>query len=436
MSAPSAAPTQHADPLPDLLRPPTTPAELDIPALLVEQLVLRRIMMLEQTTTRALVEHIGLDMQIIDVAFQSLRNKKHVDVLGLQGNDYRFELTSLGRSRALEAMTRTTYAGFAPVSLRRYFHMVSMLRADVNVRTADVNHAMSDLVVSQELVRRIGPAFATQRPILLHGPSGTGKTSIAERLVRLYDDAVAIPHAVEIDGQIVVVFDPIVHRPLPVQPAGLDPRWIVCERPMVVAGGELELGMLDLKRDPVSGIYMAPLQMKANNGLLIIDDFGRQMIPPAALLNRWIVPLERRIDYLTLEYGLKFSIPFELQVVFSTNIPPVELGDEAFFRRIPNKIHVGEVTFEEFDEIVRRCAHATGFLDSASDVPSTFRMICHEMGASSLRPCIPMDLCRIAQSICQFDDLPMVLTRNIVWRAAEMYFSASGTGEGSSQLFA
>ncbi len=432
-----AEPAAAESSIPDLLRPPTAQAELDISALLVEQLVIRRVLMLEQTTTRSLSKDLGLDLQIVDVAFHSLRTKKHVEVLGLQGNDYRFELTSLGRDRAIEAMARTTYCGVAPVSLHRYFKMVAMLRADVDVRIGHVTEAMSDLVVSNDLIRRIGPAFATQRPILFHGPAGTGKTSIAERLVRLYDDAVVIPHAVEVDGQVILVFDPMVHRPLAKQPEGLDPRWVACDRPMVVAGGELELGMLDIKRDPVSGIYMAPLQMKANNGLLIIDDFGRQLIPPTVLLNRWIVPLERRIDYLTLDYGLKFSIPFELQVVFSTNIPPVELGDEAFFRRIPNKIHVGEVTFEEFDEIVRRCAEATGFRNAAPEVPATVRMICQELGANSLRPCIPMDLCRLALSICQFDELPLVLNRTVIWRAAELYFTASGTGtRDGSQLFA
>jgi hypothetical protein len=197
----------------------------------------------------------------------------------------------------------------------------------------------------------------------------------------------------------------------------------------------LELGMLDVKRDPISGIYMAPLQMKANNGILIVDDFGRQQIAPSALLNRWIVPLERRIDYLTLDYGLKFSIPFECLVVFSTNIPPLELGDEAFFRRIPNKIHVGEVTPEEFDEIVRRAIDATQFY-ADPETPLTMRAICRELGASSLRPCIPIDLCRIARSICDFDELPNDLTRDVIWRSAEMYFTADGTSSGSKSLFA
>ncbi len=420
--------------IPDILRPPLTPAELDIPMLLVEQLMLRRVFAVEQTSTHQLVSDLGLDIQIIDAAFESLRQKKQIDVLGLQGSNYRFELTSQGRDRALEATNRTTYAGIAPVSLPRYFNLVSLLRADVRLQKEQVAHALSDLVVSDDLVRRFGPAFTTQRPMLLHGPSGTGKTSIAERLVRLFDDAVAIPYAVEIDGQIIVLFDPIVHRPLAHQPDGLDPRWVVCERPMVIAGGELELSMLDVKRDPLSGIYMAPLQMKANNGVLVVDDFGRQQIAPSALLNRWIVPLERRVDYLTLDYGLKFTIPFECLVVFSTNIPPLELGDEAFFRRIPNKIHVGEVTADEFDEIVRRALGVTGFYASP-DAPATMRMICAEMGATSLRPCIPMDLCRIARSICDFDELANDLNRDVMWRSAEMYFTATGTKSGTTSLF-
>ncbi len=420
--------------LPDILKPPGNPAALDIPMVLVERLVLRRVFTVEQTSTHQLVGDLGLEIQIIDAAFETLRQKKQINVLGLQGSNYRFELTQVGRERALEAMARTSYAGIAPVSLPRYFNLVHLLRADVRLQKGHVARALDDLVVSDELLRRVGPAFATQRPVLLHGPSGTGKTSIAERLVRLYDDVVAIPHAVEVDGQVIVVFDPIVHQPVPHQPEGIDPRWVVCERPMVIAGGELELGMLDVKRDPQSGIYMAPLQMKANNGLLIIDDFGRQQIAPSALLNRWIVPLERKVDYLSLDYGLKFSIPFECLVVFSTNIPPLELGDEAFFRRIPNKIYVGAVTPDEFDEISYRAMAATGFnMDPAA--PQVLRDVCVEMGAASLRPCVPMDLCRIARSIADFDELPNRLDRSVIQQAADMYFTAGGTQSESSSLF-
>jgi MoxR-like ATPase len=297
-----------------------------------------------------------------------------------------------------------------------------------------VTEALSDLVISDELIRRVGPAFATQRPVLLHGPAGTGKTSIAERLRRLYDDVVAIPYAVEVDGQVIVVYDPIVHQPIPNQPDDLDPRWVVCERPMVIAGGELELGMLDVKRDPQSGIYTAPLQMKANNGLLIIDDFGRQQIAPAALLNRWIVPLERKVDYLSLDYGLKFTVPFECLVVFSTNIPPLELGDEAFFRRIPNKIYVGAVTAPEFEEIAVRSFASTGFPVDPR-VAVHLRDVCESMGATSLRPCIPMDLCRIARSIVDFGELPNRLEESVLRQAADMYFTATGTQSDTSSLF-
>ncbi len=192
--------------------------------------------------------------------------------------------------------------------------------------TTDVRRVMSDLVLPDEILDAVGPAFAQQRSVFLYGPPGTGKTSIAERMTRLYGDVIVIPYAVEVDGQIITVFDPTLHKALPRQPQGIDARWVVCERPFVITGGELELSMLQTRRDPMSGVYNAPLQMKANNGVLLIDDFGRQLVPPGALLNRWIVPLERRVDFLSLDHGTKFAIPFQVLVVFSTNFPRASSG--------------------------------------------------------------------------------------------------------------
>ncbi len=198
----------------------------------------------------------------------------------------------------------------------------------------------------------LGPALISRNAIFLYGPAGTGKTTIAERLGRVFEDAVVVPWAVEVDGQVIMLADPAVHQEL--EPADLDlgagfeagsgavfeidPRWILCRRPFVAVGGELTTSMLDLQKDESSGAYSAPLQMKANNGILLIDDFGRQMISPRDLLNRWIVPLDRRIDFLSLGSGGKFDDLLEIQIVFSTNLAPHELADEAFLRRIPNKI--------------------------------------------------------------------------------------------------
>jgi predicted ATPase with chaperone activity len=209
-------------------------------------------------------------------------------------------------------------------------------------------------VVPDRMLDQLGPALISQNSIFLYGPSGNGKTSIAERMLRVYQDAVLIPYAVEVDNQIISLYDPVVHHRIDVErPRHRSPLGL-CKRPCIVVGGELIPSMLELRLDESSGIYAAPLQMKANNGIFIIDDFGRQLMSPRDLLNRWIVPLDRRVDYLTLRYGVKFQIPFELMVVFSTNLEPSDLADEAFLRRIQNKIEVEPVSAEVFDQIFQR----------------------------------------------------------------------------------
>ena len=208
------------------------------------------------------------------------------------------------------------------------------------------------------LLDQLGPALISQNSIFLYGPTGNGKTRIAERMLRVYQDAMLIPYAVEVDNQIISLYDPVVHQRIEVDDPDIDPRWVLCKRPCIVVGGELIPSMLELRLDEASGIYAAPLQMKANNGIFIIDDFGRQLMSPRDLLNRWIVPLDRRVDYLTLRYGVKFQIPFELMVVFSTNLDPSDLADEAFLRRIHNKILIEPVEPHVFDQIFQRVFRA------------------------------------------------------------------------------
>jgi hypothetical protein len=415
-------------PLPAVLQPPTL-ASLDIDAALVEHLLLRRALIVDQTSIAAAAATLALDTQIVMRAFETLRSKKFVEVLGLNGDDYRFQLTELGRSRAIDSTARCAYAGIAPVSLETYTAVVAAFSAEVRVNGADVRRVMSDLVLPEDLLDSLGPAFSQQRSVFLYGPAGTGKTSIAERFSLLYGDVVVVPHAIEVDNQIITVFDPTLHKPVSNQPAGVDPRWMVCERPFVITGGELELSMLQIRRDPLSGIYNAPLQMKANNGVLLIDDFGRQLIQPGALLNRWIVPLERRIDFLSLEHGTKFAIPFEVLVVFSTNFPPRELGDQAFFRRIPNKIYVGDVTPDEFDEISARALAATG-LSQTEGIINSIRLICFAHIGGELRGCYPWDIAKISRNIVRYEGLPMELTRAVAERAARMYFANEDPRDG------
>jgi hypothetical protein len=247
---------------------------------------------------------------------------------------------------------------------------------------------------------------------------------LAERMLRVYSDAILLPHSIEVDGQIISLYDPVVHHRIEVDEPDLDPRWVVCRRPCIVVGGELIPSMLELRLDEASGIYAAPLQMKANNGIFIIDDFGRQLMSPRDLLNRWIVPLDRRVDYLTLRYGVKFQIPFELMVVFSTNLEPSDLADEAFLRRIHNKIFVAAVDEKCFDQIFTRVV-ASYNIPTEADSAEYLRKLCLREGRTELRACYPADICNILISIGKYEGRPARMTKPELERATALYFAKS-----------
>jgi len=231
---------------------------------------------------------------------------------------------------------------------------------------------------------------------------------------------------VEFDGQIIVVYDPAVHQTLETGENELDPRWVVCRRPSIIVGGELELNMLELQLDETSKVYAAPLQMKANNGMLIIDDFGRQLVTPMHLLNRWIVPLDRQVDYLTLRYGAKFEVPFEVFVVFATNIDPKELADEAFLRRIRNKVYVGAVDSLVFDEIFKRLVAETKFPCEPGSA-QVLRKLCIESGGKELRACYPADILNVLISISRYEERLVQISKTDLERAAALYFGKTMT---------
>jgi predicted ATPase with chaperone activity len=340
----------------------------------------------------------------------------------MAGNDYRISLSANGRALASERFRMSQYAGAAPVSLKAYYQAVKEQSAEVEINRQTLRTAFSDLVIPDGLLDQLGPAMIEQSSIFLYGPPGNGKTSLAERLLRVYQDAVLIPHAVEVDGQVVTLYDPVVHQRVGDEDPDRDPRWVACRRPCVMVGGELTAGLLDLRLDDSSGIYSAPLQMKANNGILVIDDFGRQLMSPRELLNRWIVPLDRRVDYLSLRYGLKFEIPFQLLVVFATNLKPSELADEAFLRRIHNKIYVDKVSPGDFDEIFRRVAR-TKQVAVTEDSFTALRRLCLADGRTELRACYPNEVCKILLSIAQYEDRPAAATPEDLKRAVELYFA-------------
>jgi predicted ATPase with chaperone activity len=318
----------------------------------------------------------------------------------------------------------TRYAGACPVSLVEYHAGVIAQAAKVQVTREKLRQALSDLVLTDLLLDQLGPSIISQAALFLYGSTGNGKTCLAERLVRLYSDDILIPYSVEVDGQIIILYDPVVHERLDAEEEELerDPRWLRCRRPCIISGGELVPSMLDLRMDDASGTYAAPLQMKANNGVLVIDDFGRQLIPPRDLLNRWIVPLDRRVDYLMLRYGVKFQIPFELMVVFATNLEPSSLADEAFLRRIQNKILVEEVSAEVFDEILRRYSLSRK-IPYEPDKAEYLRSLCLRDGRTVLRACYPGDICRILISISEYEGRAPRMTREDLERAVGLYFA-------------
>jgi hypothetical protein len=403
---------------------PQTVEELGIPHSLLVDLVMRRSLLEGGSTLQSLSNALRVPVPVINSIFQHLRVQHLIEVKGMQGNDYSFTLSASGKALAGERFQLSQYAGSAPVSLRDYSIATKAQTARVQIDRRSLRQAFSDLVIPDGLLDQLGPALISQNSIFVYGPTGNGKTSLAERMLRVYSDTVYLPYAVEVDGQVISLYDPVVHQLVETDETNVDARWALCRRPCIVVGGELIPSMLELRLDESSGIYAAPLQMKANNGIFIIDDFGRQLMSPRDLLNRWIVPLDRRVDYLMLRYGVKFQIPFELMVVFSTNLDPSDLADEAFLRRIHNKIFVDAVDARSFDLIFQRVVGAKGIVVEP-DSAEYLRELCLRDGRTELRACYPADICSILTSIGKYESRPPIMTKGELERAAALYFARS-----------
>ena len=338
-------------------------------------LMLKLIYLGQLESPAQIVEAIKLPPHLVSDLIRMASERRLLRALGSRdprsGYGTSYALNEEGLRWAQEALEQSQYAGPAPVSLEEFVALVQLQKINhVVVTTEKIQAAFGDLAISEAFIEKIGPALNSDRAILMYGPPGNGKTSVAFCLANIFNDVIYVPHAVMIGGQIMRVYDPSLHQRLDLKQGAqagaapslirqeeIDARWVSCRRPFVVTGGELTLEMLDLSFDPTANLYEAPLHVKALGGCFVIDDFGRQLVPPTSLLNRWIVPMESRVDYLKLHTGKSFAIPFEELVIFSTNLEPEDLMDPAYLRRIPYKLEVGAPSRERFRQICdRACA--------------------------------------------------------------------------------
>lgn len=393
---------------------------------LLEGLALKILYLEGELSLVELAERMKLSYGIIGEIFERLRKSQFCEVRGMTGGVHRIATTSQGKAEAGDLLSRSQYGGPAPVCLKDYVREVqAQTIRGIEVHPEDVARAFSDLVLTEETLSQLGTAVVSGRSIFLYGPTGTGKTVIAETLPSIYQDCVWLPYAVEVDGQIIAVYDSDIHERLEDTGPESDGRWVLCRRPRILAGGELTVEMLDLQYNPLTKFYAAPLQMKANNGVLILDDFGRQRARPEELLNRWIVPLERKTDFLSLAGGKKFEVPFDLFVVFSTNLDPSSLADEAFLRRIQTKAKIGFLTPVQFHEIFRRICLKAGLPYDVSAVDCLIGMLGDF--EQPLRACYPRDF---VDQVCwraRYEGRPPQLNPETLAQACRNYFISPQT---------
>jgi hypothetical protein len=408
-------------------------------------LCVKQIYYAGRPSARDITEAMALPFNVIESLLAFLKREQLIEVVGSVGigeQQYQYALSERGNERAIEALERNQYVGPTPVPFEEYVAVVKEQTVrNLRVDAATVQSALGDLVLSDTTRNLVGPAVNSGRSMLLYGDPGNGKSSIAKGIGRMLNGQVLIPHAIDVGGQTIRVYDPRVHRPVeepepadrrrvptnvanftPVRPERRrDVRWVVAERPLIMTGGELTLSDLELKYSPQSKFYIAPVQMKANCGILVIDDFGRQLVQPKELLNRWIVPMEARVDYLSLLSGETVEMPFELLLVFSTNIPPQQLGDEAFFRRIRHKIEVGDPDEQAFLQIMRLVCEnqAVPYEDEAG------RYIIeryYRPKARHLRGVHPRDIIDLLLDISSFQGVTPQCSRQLIDLACASYF--------------
>jgi len=397
----------------------------------VEALVLKFLLARGDASGRDIADQVKLPFVLVDELLRALKNDQLLVHKGAAPmNDYQYQLTDMGRERARRYAGHCTYFGAAPVSLKEYLASVDAQSLTKQHPTdEDLRRAFEDLLLNEKMFNRLGPAINSGRGMFLYGAPGNGKTSIAQRVTRAFGQHIWIPRALGIDGEIIRLFDPSNHEELPLSPneglidqRKIDKRWVRIRRPTIISGGELTMAALEVTINTSTGVSEAPLQLKSNCGTLVIDDFGRQRMSIDELLNRWIVPLEMRFDFLNLPNGKKIQVPFDQLIVFSTNLEPRDLVDEAFLRRIPYKIEVIDPTEEEFRDLFKMMAPQLGFEYRPEPVDYLIEKHYRRTGRP-FRCCHPRDLLLQVRSFCAYKKCPLELTEEYFDTAVDIYFA-------------
>lgn len=411
-------------------RKPSTIEESGLSVDFVERLLCRFLLSHGAESGRRIGRELGLPFRIIEPLLANLKNEMQLTYKKTAGvGDYEYVLTESGTERARRDMQTCTYAETAPVPLDDYIASVAAQSLTLHqIRPKHLEAAFADMLMDKNILDSLGPAVNAGRGMFLYGAPGNGKTSMAERLVRCFGTDLWIPRTIFVDDVCVRLFDPILHEEVGSDESSLlgepleDARWVHIRRPTVVVGGELTMEQLELRHDPISNVSEAPLQMKSNCGVLLIDDFGRQAMPASELLNRWIVPLEKRHDYQKLPTGKKIQVPFEQFVVFATNLAPRDLVDEAFLRRLPYKIEVSDPSPEQFRRICHLVGPSIGLDPSDSRIDRLIEKYFLAVGRP-MRCCHPRDLMLQMRSFCSYHDLPFEFSDQAMEFAVKNYFA-------------
>ena len=414
---------------------PRTLADTGLSGDLITQLVLKLLNFNADCTGFEIANLAGLQFSVIESVLETLKHSHQCEVVGggsLGAPSFLYRITDHGRRRAQLLLEHNQYVGPAPVPLAQYRDYMMKFERETSkiVTPAALRQAFSHLVLSDRMINQLGPAVTSGQSLFIYGAPGNGKTVIAQALHQLLKGSIAIPHALEVEGNIIRLFNPTTHEPIPDEGADLwttdvrlDRRWVLCRRPIVVAGGELTIQSLDLSYSATMRLYNAPIQLTANGGLLVIDDFGRQACSPRDMLNRWIVPLASRVDYHTLQSGQRFELPFMTLIVFATNIRPGELVDEAFLRRIQYKICAESPTVDEFKAIFENCCATLG-ATAESGLVDRLLVDYYRPRQIALRACHPRDLIRQALSLASYLNQSPHLTLDLLEAACDSYFVA------------